>query len=847
VRRRGVAALQQRSFFWQPGYESGPALAIVNQFTAAVEPAAAPREDAHMNRTRTGLLASVPVAAALLAMPSAAFAQSGGASGGSGPTTTTSPDQAAQPGTPTSSPGPQDAAATPSGEIVVTAQRRAERQVNVPISITALNPQQLTDANVQNLGDIQKVTPGLRFDNQAGFSQPAVRGVGTAITTSGGGSNVGIYIDGFYSPNPLVADFQLTKVTSIQVLKGPQGTLFGHNTTGGAILVTTAEPSEHSEVDLKASYGRFNAQRYQGYATAGVAPGIAVDLEGIYAKGNGFITNIMNGDRHVGKYENWTVRGGVKAELSDSVSVLARYQHSRVNDPSAQMLNSNTDTTIDLTTGLPWGVQTRTVPGTFTTNPNQIAANSPRFIRTTMDIAQLTFKADLGFANLASYSQYRKENISESEDLDQTGLPVFQIGIPVVDETWTQEFLLSSKTGPRLQWTAGLFFFSNKDTWITNVNPGSFFGFNPLTGGALTQAIRLGGSGTTTQSYAGFVDATYEVADRLFLTAGVRYSHDLVKNAYWNSSFTNIKNFVPGISSNQATPRAVIRYKPDDQSSIYASYTRGYKAAIIDVGGSCQDGPPAGNFTCNPVKPETIDAFEVGYKFDNRRFSFETAAFYYNYKNLQVSEFLGNAQAFIVNAAKSEIYGLDAELHYNLADRFQLNLGGSWTHGRYKQFGGQIINGNFAGAPIYASCPANPAILAPKYQAACNGLAFVYVNTDTVLRNVHMQHMPDFTANAGARYTTGMTSIGEFSLSGNLYYSSSFFFSPSGTQFRQPSYATLALRLEWNDPSRRYMIALFGDNVTNERYRTQVQYNSFGIGAAWSMPTTWGIEAGVKF
>ena len=136
-------------------------------------------------------------------------------------------------------------------EIVVTAQRREERSVDVPITITALSQQQLTTANVQNLVDIQRLTPALRFDNQSAFFQPTIRGIGTGITTSGGGSNVGIYIDGYYSPNPIAADFQLPNVTSVQVLKGPQGTLFGHNTTGGAILVTTADPTVDPRAEAK--------------------------------------------------------------------------------------------------------------------------------------------------------------------------------------------------------------------------------------------------------------------------------------------------------------------------------------------------------------------------------------------------------------------------------------------------------------------------------------------------------------------------------------------------------------------------------------------------------------------
>ena len=728
-------------------------------------------------------------------------------------------------------------------EIIVTAQRRAERQVDVPISITTLNSQALSTANVQNLGDISKLTPSLRFDAQTGFVQPTIRGIGTGITTSGGGSNVGIYIDGFYSPNPEAADLQLMNVQNIQVLKGPQGTLFGHNTTGGAILVTTADPSETPAADFKADYGRFNAQRYQGYATMGLTQGLAVDIEGIYSKGNGYWTNIVNNDNHVGAYQDWTVRTGLKADLGPNVSILARYEHSDQNDPGGQMLNSNTDTSINPTTGQPWGIQTQTFggPGTYTTNPNQIAANSQRVIHTISNVAQFTVKADLGFANLASYTQYRQEDTQQHEDLDQTALPIFNLGLPIYDKTWTQEFLLTSKNGSRLQWTAGFFFFNNQDTWVTYIDPGSFFGAVP--------PGRLGGSGTTSRSYAGFADATYQVLDKLFLTAGLRYSHDEVVDAFWNTtSFVgnpNTKNYVPSISSNHLTPRVVLRYKPDDQSSIYASYTKGYKAAIIDVGGSCQDGPA---YHCNPVAPENVDSYEVGYKFDNHVFSFETSAYYYDYRNLQVSEFLGNAQAYILNAAKSQIYGIDAEAHYHWGDHFQLTAGGAWTHARYKTFGGGSVtlpdgSTSVAGAPIYATCgPTSPS-------ADCGPLNYAYVisNSSTILHNVHMQDVPDFTASIQPRITTGKTDRGEFSLAGNLYYSSYFYFSPSGTQFREPGYATLDLRLQWDDPTRRYMVAVYSTNVTNERYRTQVQYNGFGIGAEWNEPIAWGLEVGAKF
>lgn len=719
--------------------------------------------------------------------------------------------------------------------IVVTAQRRAEAQVDVPITVTTLGAEQLVTSNVQQLPDIVKLTPGLRFDNAGAFFQPTIRGIGTAVTTSGGGGNVGIYIDGFYSPNPLATNMQLLNLQSIQVLKGPQGTLFGRNTTGGAILIQTAEPSTETGGQVKASYGRYNEARAQAYLTYGISEKVAMDFEGIYARGDGWLRNSANG-RKTGKYENWSTRIGLKADFSDTVSLLIRYQHGKADDPAPLLVSSYVGNDVGL--GAP---NVAVASGQFTTKKNEVgtgtAPNDKEYFRSNSDALQATLKADLGFADFTSYSQYRKEDVDASIELDYSEFALFQLGLPNDNETWSQEFLLSSKPGTPLQWTAGLFYFQNRDTYITHVD------YFPLAG--ITSRTRLGGSSTTTKSYAAFIDGTYEITPQLFVTAGVRYAKDKVGDAYWNPSLflgqnPTQENEVPGISDDRVTPRFVVRYKPDDNSSIYASYTKGYKAAIIDVGGSCQI--ISTNFTCSDVRPESIDAFEVGFKHDSRGLSFELSGFYYDYKNLQVSIFRAST-AEIVNAAKSEIYGLDGQIRYRVSDAFELTAGAAWTHARYKTFGRTLANGTVQGAPIYARCPAPQS---PKYVGACGALDTFYVNTDTILKNVTMQRTPEFTGNIGARYTADLGG-GKLTLSANGFYSSKFYFGPSGIQFPQKGYEVVSLRAQWEDPSETFTVALWGDNVTNSRYKTQVQATSFGIGSNWSKPVTYGVELGAKF
>ncbi|MFM5931773.1 MAG: TonB-dependent receptor [Novosphingobium sp.] len=713
----------------------------------------------------------------------------------------------------------EEDAANP-GEIVVTAQRRSEKSVDVPITITAISQSQLETANVQNLSDISKLTPALRFDNAGGWFQPTIRGVGTPVATSGGGANVGIYVDNFYSPNPLAADFQLMNVRGVEVLKGPQGTLFGHNTTGGAILVKTADPSTETGGQVKVSYGRFDALKAQAYVTTGIAESVAFDLEGLYSRGHGWKTNIVSKKR-VGDYENWAMRAGVKINLSDSASLLLRYQHSHTDDPNPALTATYRDPAFG--SGAPWFA----TPAQVTFDPDEIASAGTQFIRSDSDVFQATLKADLGFADLASYTQFRHEKTDMSLTLSYNGTAIFEIGLPIENKTWSQELILTSKPGGPLQWTAGFFAFGNKDTWIVHSD------------NAYPNRFRLGGSGTNTQTYAGFLDMTYEISPQLFVTLGGRYSHDTVKDAYFNTRGLppfdpTFKQVLPSISSDHFTPRAVVRFKPDDRSSLYASYTQGYKSAIIDAGGSCQNAPA---YKCNNVAPEKINAYELGYKYSDRTVTFELSGFYYDYKNLQVSAYLAG-QANIINAANSEIYGLDGQVNLRLTDAFSLNAGAAWTHARYKQFNA---------APVYTNCAVFPAgsganCLDPA--VLNNGVTFLVI--PQTLRNVTMQRTPEFTANIGAKYSADLGG-GKLDLSGNLYYSSSFFFGPSGIQFPQSGYATLALRAQWTDPSDHFTIAAFGENLTNKRYLTEVQYSNFGIGANWSKPTTYGIELGYKF
>lgn len=686
-------------------------------------------------------------------------------------------------------------------EVVVTAQRRTELAVDVPISITAIDAEQLGQGDVQRLSDIGKLTPSLRFDNTGGFAQPTIRGVGTAVVVAGGGSNVAVYTDGFYSPNPLMANGELLNIKSIQVLKGPQGTLFGRNSTGGAILVTTSDPSTQESIDAEISYGSYNAQTYKVYATGG-ADMVAFDIAGSLRKGDGFIDNIATGSDHDGEYENSAIRIGGKLELSDRFSALLRYTHTDTDDASPVNVNFYKKNGKIYSTAALSGA-------TVATKPDEVSNGYQPLFTSQDDTTQLTLKADLNFALLTSYTQYRDEIGTHHHDFDASAEEIFHYKYDTTDQIFTQEFLLSSLGKGRLQWTTGLFYFEDKTAFEKNKL--SFFGspFSPS-----------GGSGVSSNSIAAFGDMTYALLNDLYLTVGLRYSKDEITDAYFYDNATaTIRTDVPDIDDDELTPRVALRYEINPSSSVYASYTEGFKSGILNVGG--------GTLVDVEVKPEKIKAYEVGYKYSAGDLMFDVATYYYDYKNLQVASYVANSSV-IQNAANSTVYGLDGQIRYAVTEHFEINVGAAYLHAEYD---------DFEKSQVWVQCPdskCNPATPAgffePQYGDAAGN---------------EMQHSPKFTGTLGANYKTDIAG-GLLNISGTLYHTSDFYFD-SSEAYKQDAYDLLSLRAAWTDPSSHYTVAVFGDNLTDEEYRTQVLPQRFGTLSTWGTPRTFGVSLGLHF
>ena len=637
--------------------------------------------------------------------------------------------------------------------------------------------------------------------------QPVIRGISATIGGSANGTNVGVYVDGFYLPNPLTLDTQFLNVSQVQVLKGPQGTLFGRNTAGGAILITTPDPSLTPSAAAQVSYGSYGAADLQAYGDYSFNSNVAVDAALRYKTGGGWLTNIVDGDEP--NANDLSERLGVKLFINDDLTVLIRGSYSRVNEPyqslhAALCCNSAgkpyTAVAFFSEFGLPQPV--------IATGPGNGSSDIPPVFNSSSAAVQVTIKANLGFADLASYSQYRNEDAPSAFDLALSSFPYFNISLTNYDRILTQEFVLTSKPGTPLQWTTGLYYFRDHASVTSDAGQTSF--------------SELEHDNAVASSLAAYGDATYELTPRWFLTAGLRYGSDRYTDAYIDpgppvySEFGMTRHTYPSVTTDKATPRAVVRFKPTQTSSVYASFTQGFKAGLQNVG-STQP---------SPVQPEKINAYEVGYKLDTSRLSVNLDAFYYQYKNLQVENYTAEV-AYILNAANSRIKGIEGDLHYAFDPHFTVSAAVGFTEAEYQEYDG---------APYYAQC---------VNLATCGaGLGSFSVIPQNV-RNGAMPYAPKWQGNIGARYTTDLAQ-GKLTLSGTMSFASKEWFD-SVEQFHNSSNRDLVLRAEWLDPSGHYTIAVYGDNLTDDRYITFLTTNSIAVPIDYSPPPTFGISLGVKF
>lgn len=696
-------------------------------------------------------------------------------------------------------------------EILVTAQRRSERLQDVPIAVNTISADTALRAGISGTDTLQVAVPGLEFGRQSGNGgAPYLRGVGTNASIAGTEPPVAIYLDDIYVGTAQASLFEFNSVDQIEVLKGPQGTLFGRNATGGVIQVRTRRPSRDTAVDTSIGFGRFDTVDGALYANTPLSDTVAANVSMVgHKQHDGYGRNLTSGE-DASKNWNYGFLGRLLWEPSASTSLLISADYSEQWSDQGLQYHPFPGALLAGGTGFQSRYASTVTPG--------VGANFD------FEGVSARLDQDLGFAQLVSISGYRVTKQHAIFDQDRAAPNILTVDVTSRTENFSQELQLQSNEGTRLQWIVGAFYLRSEAA------------LKPLRAEGSSQAANGGFNDTRNEqilnSYAVFADGRYEILPRTNLTLGVRYTRDEyalhVDPVINGTGQTLVGGFSTSEDFPKATYRAVLDYKITPDVMVYGSHSRGFKSGGYNLGGT--GGPPNGE---PPVSPEVLDAYEIGLKaeFLNRRLRANLSAYHYDYTNLQTNVVVGST-ATLINAAAAKIDGIDVELNALLGDRLAVSLGGSYIDGKYDNF------------PAGESFIPNPAVCTPTPMTTGpltggNRRCPENQSGNRVIRT------PKFTATASVSYTIP-TNHGEFQVSGTLYHNSGFYWAPDN-RTEQDDYQLLNSTITWTSPAGKYELALWGNNLLNRYYLDYAIESTSGDVRAPAPPRTFGVRAGYHF
>jgi iron complex outermembrane receptor protein len=683
-------------------------------------------------------------------------------------------------------------------DIVVTAQRRSERLQDVPVAVTAISAAMLDSKGIDDPTKLAVVTPGLTYPTSAASASPRIRGIGSAISIGGNENSVATYIDGVYIASSAGSILSLSNVSQVSVLKGPQGTLFGRNATGGLIQITTSDPSDIFSGRVEATIGNRDTYGGKAYVTGGLAENLAADFAVYFNdQQDGFGKNLTTG-KDVGYSKNLTLRSKVKLSAGPNTTFTIAGDYSRIDtgQPAGHPVYGSLPST---------GV--RFTGGAF----DSIAGFDPSS-RFRGGGGSLTAKQDLGELSLVSITAYRRSRFRTRFDVDRLPIFVNNGDVTVADHQFSQELQLTSPQQGKLRWVLGGYYFKGSGAYDPLI----------LFGPANTV---FANSKQETTSYAAFGQATYDLLSHTNLTVGLRYT-DEDKTYRGRGRIVLVSGVVinpPTVAGSakakKLTWRVALDHHFDDDVLGYVSFNRGFKSGGFN--------PQVVTAPLSSFKPEVLDALETGLKSDlfDRKLRINGAAFYYNYKNIQLNAFQ-NGVGTIYNAAKSKIYGVDLEVMAIPVRKLELTMGLSVLHGRYGDLPGAVLS-------------------TPRVPNGTTILGGNLIGQGNAKGN-RLSYTPDWTINFGAHYDIDL-SQGSLALDANFFHSDGFV-GEADNRLRQKPYNLLNGSATFSfGGDKQYLVKVWGKNISNTAYAQQILAQATTDIVVVADGRTFGVTFGVKF
>ncbi|WOE75426.1 TonB-dependent receptor [Alterisphingorhabdus coralli] len=728
-------------------------------------------------------------------------------------------------------PPPQDVAQSDEDDgdvIIVTARRREEALIDVPVAVTAFSQDQLRDLQAQDLSGIQGAVPNLNLVQGRGSATSAnifIRGVGQPDALQTFDPAVGVYVDGVFLSRIQGALLTLSDVERVEVLRGPQGTLYGKNTIGGAVNIVSRKPDlDEFQASGDVTYGSFDQFTVNGYVSAPIAEdSVALSIAGLYDTRDGIITNPLTGEDFNDR-DNLTFRSILRVQPSDSIELSLSGDYTR----QRNALNLGAPTAPIIQTDLALGPQVLVEPDQFGPFDFESATSFTNGEGQELDHWGLALNANFQLSDnleLVSITSYRDLNTEFFIDIDATQAEIGDVFVGTDQRQWSQELQLRYSSD-NLNGVFGLYYLNERVTSDQEAFADDLFAF----GGAPISFTRLINDEQETDSYAAFGQLTYDLSDYWSITAGLRYTYEERQYNRFTTTQSDLAPFngldfsFPGDlppplneddsqSFDAFTPSLTISYTPAPDRLIYASASRGFKSGGFNGRANSLadltlfvDGNPE---LVTTFEPETVWTYEIGGKasFLDGDVVVSAAAFYSDYQDFQarvgggIDGGAGVGVFPVLNAGELEIYGFELEATVKPLEGLTLMSSLGYLEAQYNEFndGRRVPPQSFSCNPTGEEIICEPAF-APPINARIAG---------------------DYTFSLGSA---------DISIGGEARYVGEHFLSVDNREgLREDGYALLNAYVQASFDDGRYFIRGGARNLTDTLYRTDGQeFSSVG-------------------
>ncbi len=719
-------------------------------------------------------------------------------------------------------------------EVLVTAQKRSQLLQDIPVAISAFSRERLQSAGIDDSRSLQLVTPSLVFNNRGPIAQPFIRGIGTTLSLLGLEPSVATYVDDQYYPRPVGNMLEFPDVARVEVLKGPQGTLYGRNTSGGAIRIVTRDPGDAPAGSFKLTAGNYDYLKLSAYVEGPLNESLRANVSVMSATRDGFADQREPGMDDLDNLNVQTYRSKWVWQPSTSLTTKLSLDYTRRNDTAgSETIDITADKTI-IGSVLPFSIgnaYAEALGGPVPPQPfgdvvptgkaqDEIRSGVDRDNELRMFNVQFRVDLEVDALTFAAITTYQDaESQINTADFDASSLALSDIYDREQNDTFSQELRVASTAGTGLEWMAGLFYFQSEGEFQVEIDGSDFVvtGFQKLT----SPQSRL-----DTKAWALFAEASYDFSERWSGTVGGRFSVE-EKDIEADATPTGISD---SEDWNQFTPKAVLAY---DWSlgMAYLSYARGFKS-----GGYAY--PYIQGISDAPVEPEVLDMLELGAKMEllDNTLRLNGALYWYDYEDLQVNR---NASLLpgvgpvipVENAGGAEVFGAELDLAWRASEQLQLMAGLNLLDSEYTDYDAtpSVYNTNIFPGPVVVAVP---------YSAEGDEL----IRAPTVSGYVSLAY--EFPLASGASLPLDIT----WSYRGEY----DFDLTPGDAsnridEFTSRAHNIVSARLGYDGANGNLKVAMWVKNLTDEEYYDEVVAFATAVRATVGAPRTYGVDLVFNF